>query len=442
MKTIKFLGASGEVTGSGYVLTGDNGNQILIDFGMFQGTDETQTQNFLPLSFNAKNLQAVLLTHAHLDHCGRLPLLGMLGYTGKIYSTEATKEITHLSLLDSATIDKDQNGQFLYSTDDVEKTYKSMESAAYGKPFSIGEFTITFRDAGHILGSASIEIAEGDQTVIFSGDLGNTPQDLVKPTEYISQGTIVVMESTYGDSVHPKEDAEAILEQEIIAVEKNGGTLLIPAFSIERSQEILHILKSLKSSGKIHTELPVFLDSPMAIEVTELFNNFPDLYNKEFAKETHPFDFPGLVYTRTVEESKAIPNHGPQVIIAGSGMMSGGRILHHLKHFISQPTTRLLIVGYQAEETLGRRIEEGDKEIRINDEYIPVHAAISKIESLSSHADQPKLLVWLKHIQGVKRVFLVHGDERQRKNLAHTIQEDTGIEDVILPTKDQIAEVK
>lgn len=441
MKKIQFLGASGVVTGSSYLVTGDAGDTILIDLGMFQGTDDTENINFSLPSFDVKTLRAVFLTHAHLDHCGRLPLLVKKGFTGKIYTTDATKMITHLSLLDAAAIAQEEKKEpVLYTKEEVEKVCNNIESVLYDKPFTISDFSITFHNAGHILGSASIEISDkSSQTIVFSGDLGNSPQDLIQPTEPIARSNIVVMESTYGDTIHPQEDAPAILQQNINEIERIGGTLLIPAFSIERTQEILHIIGHLKENRRVGGATPVFLDSPMAIEVTEIFKKYPTLYNTELSHDAHPFDFPNLTCTKTVEESKAILKvKNPKIIIAGSGMMSGGRILHHLNNYISFPTTRVLIVGYQAVGTLGREILTGAKQITIYDKHMPVRATIAKIEALSSHADQPKLLKWLKYIQGVKKVFLVHGEEKQRTALAEKIKTDIGIQHVILPTRDQV----
>lgn len=446
MKTIQFFGAAGEVTGSSYLVTGNQGGKLLVDLGMFQGV-ASHPANFFPLTYGPKTLSAVLLTHAHLDHCGRLPLLIKYGFRGKIFTTEATKMITSVSLLDSAQVIKQENqGPALYTADDVEKTVNQIETASYDQPFSVDEFTIIFRDAGHILGSASIEIEERNrvpQTVVFSGDLGNSPQDLILPTHYIKEATTVVMESTYGDSTHPEEDVPAILEQEIKTVEHSKGVLIIPAFSIERTQEVLHKIGHLRINGAIGAATPVFLDSPMAIEVTEIFKNFPNLYNPELSADIHPFDFPGLVRTRTVDESKWILKHdGTKIIIAGSGMMMGGRIMYHLKNYISLPTTCVLIVGYQAVGTLGRAIEEGARSVTIHDEHVAVRATIRKLGSLSSHADQPKLLQWLRSISGVRQVFLVHGDNRQRSALAEKIKAELRIQNVILPIQDQVCQVK
>lgn len=443
MATVQFLGASGIVTGSSYILTGKDNQTLLIDMGMFQGVEDEDKLNAAPLAFDVKSLQAVVLTHAHLDHCGRLPLLIKAGFRGKIYTTEATKAIAEVSLLDAAAIqEEDAKGPMLYTKEDVEKTIGSMEIVAYDAPFTVGQFSIIFKDAGHILGSASMVISYDNKTIVFSGDLGNTPENLIQPTESINRADVVVMESTYGNTTHPKEDPYQALQKEIATIESTGGVLLIPAFSIERTQEILHTLGHLVHEGEIKTSLPIFLDSPMAIEVTQIFKKFPHLYSDELSHDTNPFDFPNLVSTRSVQESKEILKaYAPKIIIAGSGMMSGGRILHHLSNYISDSHTRLLIVGYQAEGTLGREILNGAKEITLYGKTFPVKATITKLEAFSSHADQPKLLQWLKNIQGVKKVFLVHGDTPQREALSKKIQETLHITDVFLPTQGQTYEI-
>lgn len=434
---LSFLGASGTVTGSAYLLETADRHTALVDFGMFQEEGKTDI-NFQPLSFDAKKLDAVFVTHAHLDHCGRLPLLIKQGFTGSIFLTEATKAIAEIALLDAAHIAmEDTTHPPLYTPEDVEKTLQQMQIVAYDRQISVGDFLATFRNAGHILGSASITIAEKDhpeKTIIFSGDLGNTPEDLIQPTEPMREGQIVVMESTYGDRIHLHQDPSAILQKEIATIAANHGILLIPAFSIERTQEILHRLYHLQKLDKIVTTIPTFLDSPMAIRVTEVFEKYRKLYNDETKHDDHPFTFPDLTLTPTSEESKAIiKTPAPKIIIAGSGMMSGGRILHHLVNYASLPTTQILFTGYQANGTLGRTVLDGVKQVMINKQPVEINAGITAIESLSSHADQPKLLQWLKQIKGIKQVFLTHGENEARQILAAQIQQTLKIESIILP---------
>jgi len=462
MKQIKFLGAAGMVTGSSYWLEDHDSHGILIDLGMFQGMEEQRRLNNEGLAFDVKNLEAMILTHAHLDHCGRMPLLVGAGFTGPIFMTEATRQLLELSLYDAAKVAKEnderrQTHEALYTEEEVEKLLTHCRIVAYDRPFTVGSFEITMRDAGHILGSASIEIklktsARGGQAktqklkrIIFSGDLGNTPQDLIRPTEMIKEAEVVVMESTYGDRTHSNEDPLKVIQGEINAIEESGGTLLIPAFSLERTQEILHRIDHLKKSKKIKDETPVFLDSPMAIKATMIFKHFADLYNQELAdhaKLDDPFDFPGLVLVEKGGESAKIKDiDRPKVIIAGSGMMSGGRIMRHAIDFLPLSTTRLLQVGFQAQGTVGRQIQDGAKKVKIYDQEVEIKATIREVTSMSAHADQPRLMNWLSKIKGVTKVFLTHGEELPRLVLAEKIRNDLGVTDVVLPEMNQAVEL-
>jgi metallo-beta-lactamase family protein len=427
MKNIAFLGASGEVTGSSYLLTLGNDEQILIDLGMFQGGEDLSELNYHPLKFNPAKLKAVFLTHAHLDHCGRLPLLIFGGYFGKIYMTAPTKELVEVILNDSAKVmSEDFSKKPIYTFDEVEKVLALIEIVEYDKPLQVSGVEAVFRDAGHILGSASIQLKDltDSQTMVFSGDLGNFPEDIVRPTAMIDEAQIVVMECTYGDKEHRQEDVSATLQDEINIIEKNGGVLLIPAFSLERTQELLHRLHHLKKDGKIRADTPVFMDSPMAIKATVIFRDFKNFYNDEVKSHTDdPFSFEGLVLTEDARDSKEIiKTMDPKVIIAGSGMISGGRITHHAINYLPDPTTRILFVGYQAEDTVGKQVLEGAKQVRINKVQVHVKAHVTEVQSLSSHADQPKLLVWLGHIKDVKKVFLIHGDTKQRELFAEKVK--------------------
>lgn len=451
MHTVKFYGAAGEVTGSNFILSGDNDVQVLVDLGMFQGSEELEAFNYHPLAFDPRKLTSVVLTHAHLDHCGRLPLLVRNGYRGKLYMTPATASLVELTLLDSAKIvTEDHPDHPLYSIDDVDLLLRQIITVEYGEPFSISHFDLMFRDAGHILGSAIIEITDTRATgrlkkIVFSGDLGNSPEDIVRPTDTISYSDIVVMESTYGDRLHPKEDATEIIHNEINTIEKTGGTLLIPAFSVDRTQEILHKINHLKFSGKVALDTPVFLDSPMAIKATMIYEQFRNLYGTEMsnhAKTGDPFNFPGLSMTEHGRESFKIRNiKGPKVIMAGNGMMMGGRIMRHAVEYLPHTSTRLLIVGYQAEDTVGRAILEGAKEVSILGHTVPVKATITNASSMSAHADQNQLISWLSKIKDVKRVYLVHGEDTSRVALAARIKSELHITDVRIPQMDQVEDI-
>ncbi len=394
---------------------------------MFQGPPNIEKLNFNPLSFNPSTLQAVFVTHAHLDHCGRLPLLIFGGFKGKIYMTKPTASLVQVILEDAARIaEKDRDKTPLYTSDEVWKVMQMIDIVSYDKPIQTQSVTAVFKDAGHILGSASIKITDNEskKTVIFSGDLGNTPQSIVKPTEYFDASDYVVMESTYGDSTHPNEDASQVIQEEINAVEAKPGTLLIPAFALERTQELLHIIHHLKKDRKIRPETKVFLDTPMGIDATTIYIDFKEFYNTELQSHTDiPFNFEGAVVTSESKESRNIIHEpDPKVIIAGSGMMSGGRILRHATDFLPRASTRVLFVGYQSEETVGRKILEGAKNVRIEKQTVEVRAHIREIKTLSSHADQPRLINWLSHIKGVKKVFLTHGELPQQQALNEQIK--------------------
>lgn len=445
MHKIKFLGAAGTVTGSSYLLTSPNG-QILIDLGMFQGTTKIEDLNYLPLSFNPKEVDAVILTHAHLDHCGRLPLLVKNGYTGPIFMTPATRDLTELTLFDAARIAEGPDGSGLYDEFDVNKLRRLFKTVNYHETLTIRDFKIEMFDAGHLLGSASLKINSNGKTFVFSGDLGNTPQDILKPTEYIDRGDFVVMESTYGGRTHNESDQDGILEREIKETIASKGVLLIPSFAMERTQTLLHRIGHLKGSNKIDKNLEVYVDSPMAIRATKIFLDHSNLFNEEMNslhKNKSPFTFPGLYVIDNPKKSNQLQFlRGPAVIIAGSGMMNGGRILRHAANFLGNNNARLLLVGYQAEQTLGREIQDGERLVRIENKTVKINATVVDTSgSFSSHADEPKLINWLSKLDGVSKVFLTHGEDAGRNPLKSKIVQDLKITNVVLPSRDDIEEI-
>ncbi len=415
----------------------------MVDCGMFQGKFEETSWNMQKLDIDFSKLTAVVLTHAHLDHCGRLPTLVKFGFTGPVFMTEATKALVELVLLDAAKIAKEDENKALYTEDEVEAILKQVVLVEYDKPFVVGDFNLTMVDAGHILGSASVLVEETStkKRVAFSGDLGNTPEPLLSPTHWINQAEVAVVESTYGDEIHGIRHEAEILAEIVAEAQKEGGTVLIPSFSVQRSQELLYIFDQLKKQGKISDDLRIFLDSPMAIKATEIFKNFPDLYSKPLqiqVKSDDPFDFPNLVLCDTIEKSRQIKNYlGTKVVIAGSGMMNGGRIVGHALHFLDDPKTQLVFVGFQAEGTMGREIQDGVKSLTIMGNVVTVRAQLKEIKTMSSHADQGQLLAWLKKIDGLKEVFLVHGEELPRLVLTEKVRQDLPGIKVILPTINQ-----
>ncbi len=421
------------MTGSGYILTNDTGQSILIDLGMFQGPPDIDRLNATPLDpTDIKNLSGAILTHAHTDHCGRLPLLTSRGFSGNIYMTAPTYELTKYSLQDSAKIQKSDKAQQLFTSDDVDSITQTFKILPYGKLLTIGNFSIRFLDAGHIIGSASIEIQADGRTILFSGDLGNSPEMLVQATQSIPRADTVIMESTYGDRNHPAGNPADVVANEIVHIRKSKGTLLIPAFSIERTQELLHIFNHLNPG------IPVYLDSPMADYATEVYDKYRSLMNDEVAQdyrtEDGPFVFPELVTIKSHgASSKLGTTDGPKVIIAGSGMMTGGRMLTHAKELLPDPSTRLLIVGYQGEGTLGRELQEGSTDVVIQGHHVHVEATITDCQLMSAHADQSQLISWISSIAGVKHLILTHGEDSPRNTLKQLIHTKTDITDIRLP---------
>lgn len=420
MMKLGFYGAAGEVTGSNYVLEGA-GTKIMVDCGFFQGVKVCDDKNSKPFLYDPKTVEALFVTHAHLDHVGRIPKLFTDGFRGKIYSTPPTREIAKLMLEDTARIiareAREDNHPPLYDADHVREAFEHWEAIPYEQDVVLGDgVRVRFRDAGHILGSAMLEVEHQGKKLVFSGDLGNSPGALMHDTALLSGIHYLIMEAVYGSSLH-EEHAERIkmLEDVVEDTVKRGGVLMIPAFSIERTQELLFELNDLVEGKKI-PEIPVFVDSPLAIKVTKAYSEHQAYFNPSataaIAGGDDIFKFPKLRFTERAEDSIAIRDvPSPKIIIAGSGMSNGGRILHHERHYLPDPNSTLLLVGYQAVGTMGRAIEEGIKTVTITDEEIPVRAKIVTINGYSAHKDMNALLEFVSNVQdSVKKLFIVHAE--------------------------------
>ncbi len=454
---LNFFGAAQNVTGSCYLVEA-GGSRILVDCGLYQERG-LKERNWEAFPVPPATLNAVLLTHAHLDHCGRLPKLVKDGFKGKIYCTPATAEIAQIIMKDSAFLQEEdikhkkarhekqgKDSPFpyepLYTVADVEKTVPLLTPVDYKIPVSIcAGMTASFREAGHIFGSTSIKLTiEQDgasRSILFSGDVGRRNIPIINDPDPFESADYVCIESTYGDRIHgdvkniPGELARIINE-----TTKAGGNIVIPSFAVERTQELLYHLNALLRENRI-PHLFTFVDSPMAISVTEIFKKHPELFDEDtrdlLRRGIHPCELPGLTMSRTVDQSKAI-NHikGTAIIIAGSGMCTGGRIKHHLKNNISRPESTILFVGYQAVGTLGRVIQDQPTEVRIFGEMKPLRARIEKISGFSAHADRDELFQWISFLKKPpRRVFITHGEPEAANAFQKFLTEKTGWDCVV-----------
>ena len=455
---ITFHGAAREVTGSCHHIRTEGGN-ILLDCGMIQGGPERHERNRAPFPFSPEDLDAVVLSHAHIDHSGRLPLLVKSGFEGPIYATEATFELCRIMLADSGRIqEEDAKWKIkrlekagkdaswvtpLYTEDDAFRALDRFEPVDFHREIDLkGLGSVTYHLAGHILGAGVVELTlpngSGERKVLFSGDLGVEGARLLGPPESVKNPDYLIMESTYGD--RQREETEDRTDQLLRILERTldrGGKVIIPAFAVGRVQEVMARINDLVETDRL-PDVPVFVDSPMATAATRVFAMHPEVYSEEAQRLLHagdaPLEFPGLRMITAVQESMEINVHtGPAIIISPSGMCTAGRVKHHLKHNISDPRATILFVGYQAHGTLGRLIKEGKDPVRIFREWYDVRAEIEVIDGFSAHADLDELIAWYDEVGKVgRKTFLVHGEEDAAESLATHLRV-RGSEPVVVP---------
>jgi metallo-beta-lactamase family protein len=460
---LRFLGAAQSVTGSRHLVE-INGLKFLVDCGLYQEREFLE-RNWNPFPIPPRTIDAVLLTHAHIDHCGLLPKLAREGFKGPVYCTAATADISRIMLLDSAHIQEEdaafkkrrheregRQGPYpeipLYTVDEAKACAQQFKPVDYGETVRIGSgVKATFHDAGHVFGSSMVTVRVrqgGKRTLLFSGDIGRWNTPILRDPTVFDEADYVLVESTYGDRLH--DDVEAIGSQlaEITnSTVEAGGNIVIPSFALERSQELIYYLNKLLMSKRI-PRLKVFIDSPLAVRITEIFEKYPELYGSELTslirQGKSPFDFLGLTMVKSVYESKSI-NHikGSVIIVAGSGMCTAGRIKHHLVANISRPESTILFVGHQAVGTLGRHIVDGANEVRILGQWYPVRARIVQINGLSAHADKAELFRWLSALhRPPDQVFVVHGEKQTAHQFADFVRGESGWQVSVPAYRDEV----
>lgn len=450
MTSISFYGGVGNVTGANFLLETEEVN-ILVDCGLIQGDRFAMATNCETFAYVAEDIDILLVTHAHADHIGRIPKLIRDGFKGVIYSTPPTKDLADVMLRDAYKVMVYESERYgsprCFEESDIDVALAHWKVFPYHHPFPIkGDIEVTFTDAGHILGSAMISLVRNGKKFLFTGDIGNIPQPLLNPPEIVEGYDYLLMESVYGDRLHEEvKERSNLLQMYIEDTIKKQGTLIIPAFSLERTQGMLFEINNFFEQGII-PPIPVFLDSPLAIKVTEIYQGYTE-YLKDSVQEQIKggddiFDFPKLSYTRTMKDSREIEEvHGAKIIIAGSGMSHGGRILEHEKTYLEDPKTTLLLVGYQAVGSLGRLLNDGAKKVRIIDTEVKVKAKIARIRGYSGHADRDQLVEFVsKGCAKVKKVFVAMGEERSSLFLVQRLRDYLGVH-AVAPTQDEVIEI-
>lgn len=441
---ITFLGAAETVTGSKYLLE-QSDTKLLVDCGLFQGGYKTTQRNWDELAVDPKLINAVVLTHAHIDHSGYIPLLVKKGFKGKIYCSQATYELCEILLLDNGNIQEenakrsnerkkpeDATIQPLYTQADAQYSLKFFQVVDYNTAVKVGQLTITLLPCHHIIGSAFVTVSDSKKTITFSGDIGGENQLIMKAPTTLTKTDYLVLESTYGNRTHEVGDPVKELGDLINKAAKRGGIVLIPAFAVSRTQSILYCLYQLKQNNAI-ADIPIFLDSPMAIKITQLFCNFPDEHKLDPAICKNIFDV--ATYTSSVEESKELDGlKGPAIILAGSGMLEGGRMVHHFPKYISDAKNLIIMVGFQSPGTRGYYLAAGEKQIKLFGQTFDVRAEIKTVDLFSAHADYHEILAWLGHLQSKPiKTFLTHGEPEAAQFLKQQIEKKFGWT-VIIPT--------
>jgi metallo-beta-lactamase family protein len=435
---IKFLGAAMTVTGSKYLLEIEN-DKYLIDCGLFQGLKELRLRNWEPFPVEPCTIKAVILTHAHIDHSGYLPLLVRNGFRGVIYSSKATFELCKILLPDCGRIQEEDARNAnrkgfsrhkpalpLYSEIDAFESLKRFKICDYEEEVNIGNYlSFHYTRVGHILGACSICLKYRDKKVVFSGDLGRFDDPLIKPPEVINYADYLILESTYGSKIHPKEDLKNNLALIINKTLSRKGSIIIPAFAVGRAQTILYLIYKLKKEHRIPDYVPIYLDSPMAQDATDLMCKYSDEHILSHGQCKAISN--SAIYTQSPEDSKKINSSPvPSIIISASGMAEGGRVLYHLKFYGPHPENTILFVGYQAKGTRGDTMLSGFREVKIHGQMIPIRADVQSLDGLSSHADSNEIIQWLKNFETAPKVFLTHGEKESLESLKKKIEENLG----------------